>query len=99
MEEEVEVPVLPPVLPVDQDAPVDPEQPVIPLELQPKVKLKIFRRNRRLNQRGELEGMEGIHSPLLLDSKNRRRCVFHPKIKKRIYCPTCYVALCLSATD
>ena len=38
MEEEVEVPVLPPVLPVDQDAPVDPEQPVIPLELPPKVK-------------------------------------------------------------
>ena len=96
---EVAEPVLAPVVPMDPEAPVVVEEAPAPLELVPKVKGKVFRRNRRLNQRGELERLEGIHSPLLLDSKNRRRCVFHPNIKQRFYCPTCDVALCPSATE
>jgi hypothetical protein len=102
-EEEVEEPVLPPVGPLYFDAPVEapvePEEAAIQEELEPKVKGKVFRRNRRLNQRKEVERLEGIHYPLLLDSKNRRRCVFHPSVKQRYFCPTCDVALCLSSNE
>ena len=81
---------------MDPEAPVVGEEAPAPLELVPKVKSKVFRRNRRLNQRGDLERLEEIHCPLLLDSKNRRRCVFHPNTKQRYFCEACDVALCLS---
>ena len=94
-----EDPVLPPAAPVDPLAPVDPDLPVVGEEAESQVKGKVFKRYRRANMASDIERLKGIHTPVLLDSKNRRRCVFHPKIKERHYCPTCDVCLCLSASE
>ena len=94
-----EIPVPPPAAPVDPLAPVEPEMPVADEEAESQVKGKVFKRYRKANMASDVERLEGIHTPVLLDSKSRRRCVFHPKIKQRHYCPTCDVCLCLSATE
>ena len=61
-----------------------------------KPKGKVFHRYRKGKSNVRVERLEGIHYPTLLSCNNRRRCVFHPEIKQRYFCPTCDVALCLS---
>ena len=56
----------------------------------------ILYRYRKGKSKLRVERLEGIHYPTLLSCNNRRRCVFHPEIKQRYFCPTCDVALCLS---
>ena len=94
-----EDPELPPAPPVDPLAPVEPDLAVVGEAADSEVTPKVFKRYRKANMAADIERLEGIHTPVLLDSKNRRRCVFHPKIKQRHYCPTCDVCLCLSATE
>ena len=93
-----EDPVLPPAPPVVPLAPMEPQVPDLDVEPDVPEKGKVFKRYRS-NMVSDVERMEGIHTPILLDSKARRRCVFHPNIKTRHYCPTCDVCLCLSGSE
>ena len=55
-----------------------------------------FHRYRSSNLEKKSERLEGIHVPILVENKKRRKCVFHPKDKTRYECNTCKVPLCLS---
>jgi len=94
-----EDPVMPPAPPVDLLAPVEPVVPVLAVDPDVPVKGKVFKRYRRSNMLSDVERMEGIHTPIHLDSKARRRCVFHPNLKTRNYCATCDVCLCVSGSE
>ena len=94
-----EDPVVPPAPPVDPLAPVEPVVPVLAVDPEVPVKGKVFKRYRRSNMLADVERLEGIHTPIHLDSKARRRCVFHPNLKTRNYCATCDVCLCVSGSE